>query len=96
MKLQDKLQEIRDKFVPCNCDEAYKSRGLTAPDCPQCFTDVEEAMIAFAKYCCELQRQSDAEKATITPLSGIGFINFSQKMVDKNSILNAPLITDEL
>jgi len=30
-----KLKEMI-RAIPCTCDEAYKSRGLTAPDCPRC------------------------------------------------------------
>lgn len=25
-----------DKTMPCNCIPAYKDRGLSAPDCPNC------------------------------------------------------------
>ncbi|HDY88086.1 MAG TPA: hypothetical protein ENH82_08245 [bacterium] len=32
MNIEQKVKNLID----CNCDEAYKSRGLSAPDCPQC------------------------------------------------------------
>jgi hypothetical protein len=31
----EKLKEMI-RIIPCTCDEAYRSRGLTAPDCPRC------------------------------------------------------------
>ena len=43
--LEEKLAEARleiEKYkemirvIPCTCDEAYKNRRLTAPDCPRC------------------------------------------------------------
>lgn len=42
--MPDRREEIAKKHVPCRCDEAYKSRGLSAPDCPFHSTDPEEAM----------------------------------------------------
>ena len=54
---------------------------------------VNEAMIAFAAYCCDRQRESDAEAAetkTVNP----GYMEMD--VVDKSSILNNKLITDEL
>jgi len=45
----DKKTEIALKYVTCRCDEAYKSRGLTAPDCPYHSTDPESAMDEWAE-----------------------------------------------
>jgi hypothetical protein len=41
-------EEIAKKYVPCRCDTAYTSRGLTAPDCPYHSTDPEAAMDEWA------------------------------------------------
>ena len=32
--VRELLRMIDD--IPCTCDIAYKSRGLSAPDCPRC------------------------------------------------------------
>jgi len=32
----EKVGEEIDKIMPCSCHEAYKSRRLSAPDCPNC------------------------------------------------------------
>lgn len=42
-------EELALTYVPCRCDEAYKSRGLTAPDCPYHSTDPETAMDVYAQ-----------------------------------------------
>lgn len=39
-----KAEEIAIKYGLCDCNEAYKSRGLTAPDCPLHAYSVIEAM----------------------------------------------------
>lgn len=41
-------EETAKDFGLCNCDEAYTSRGLTAPDCPWHSSATEEAMEAYA------------------------------------------------
>lgn len=53
-------EQIAKIYIPCRCDVAYTSRGLSAPDCPYHSTDPEMAMeewakqqaIAFVKYNC--------------------------------------------
>ena len=37
-QLEEENQKLKEmiRAIPCTCDEAYKSRGLTAPDCPRC------------------------------------------------------------
>jgi len=42
-------EEIAKIYVPCRCDVAYASRGLSAPDCPYHSTDPEMAMEEWAK-----------------------------------------------
>ncbi len=32
--LKDTLEMING--IPCHCNDGYKSRGLTDPDCPRC------------------------------------------------------------
>ena len=34
--LANQIAKIIDKIMPCNCHVAYISRGLQAPDCPNC------------------------------------------------------------
>jgi hypothetical protein len=43
-------EEILEEYVTCNCDPAYKDRGLVAPDCPLCsmHSCYIEAMEAYA------------------------------------------------
>lgn len=45
-------EEIAKKFVPCRCDVAYTSRGMTAPDCPFHSTDPEAAMDEYGTQMC--------------------------------------------
>lgn len=54
-------EEIALKYGLCNCDEAYTSRGLTAPDCHWHSTAVDEAMDEYAKELL-LSLKSDIEK----------------------------------
>lgn len=44
-------KEQVENLIECNCDEMYKSRGLSAPDCPQCnyAEDVIKLMESYAK-----------------------------------------------
>lgn len=97
IKLQDKLQEIKDEIA-----RKYDAASWLNIQLRLYFGDLEadefdkienEAMIAFAAYCCERQRESDAEAAetkTVNP----GYMEMD--VVDKSSILNNKLITDEL
>jgi len=55
----DKKTEIALKYVTCRCDEAYKSRGLTAPDCPYHSTDPESAMDEWAELFAEFIREGE-------------------------------------
>lgn len=41
-------EEIALSLGLCNCDEAYTSRGMTAPDCPLHAFAIEEAMEEYA------------------------------------------------
>ena len=50
MNIEQKVKNLID----CNCDEAYKSRGLSAPDCPQC---------NYAEYVIELMKSYAKEHA---------------------------------
>lgn len=50
-------KEIAIKYGLCNCDEAYTSRGLTAPDCPLHGFAVEEAMEEYAQSVAEDLRE---------------------------------------
>ncbi len=34
--LRETAEKAANRFLLCHCDEAYKSRGLTQPDCPRC------------------------------------------------------------
>ena len=47
-----KMLQEAEATMPCNCGEAYTSRGLTAPDCPRCNYgcdwDAAKALIAKA------------------------------------------------
>ena len=43
------IDEIGKKHFPCECDEIYLSRKLTAPDCPYHAFDWESAMTEYAK-----------------------------------------------
>lgn len=59
----------------------------------------KKAMIAFAAYCCERQRESDAEKAKTKDeklITGqVWPMFYTKTVVDKSSILNNKLITDD-
>lgn len=60
---------------------------------------IDEATLEYAKQCCEAQRESDAANARVTNL--FGFLDDKSEavnnvQVDRNSILNNPLITDNL
>ncbi len=48
------IEEQVKNLIDCNCDEAYKSRGLSAPDCPQC---------NYAEYVVELAESYAKERA---------------------------------
>lgn len=60
----DKLKEIRDKYIVCNCDPYYKQRGLSSPYCIYCNTDDEVIQIQSETY--QLSRDEVIE--IITPL----------------------------
>lgn len=49
----------------CSCDEAYTSRGLTAPDCAWCnnVDGILEAMKEYAKNCLNLAAERVELKA---------------------------------
>lgn len=47
--MADRREEIALKLGLCKCDEAYTSRGLTAPDCPYHSMCVSEAMDEYSK-----------------------------------------------
>jgi len=32
--MKKEIEKIIDAFMPCNCADDYKKRGLIAPDCP--------------------------------------------------------------
>ena len=43
--MRDYLLGLVRNAYPCSCDEAYKSRGLTAPDCFHCVPLAEAAAL---------------------------------------------------
>lgn len=53
------LQEEIPKYIPCTCDEIYKSRGLEAPDCPyhNYSDDIERLARLYAEAKCKEQRE---------------------------------------
>lgn len=73
-------EEIAFHFGLCTCDEVYKSRDMSAPDCPWHSQAVEEAMIEYATEACKEQRKICERVAMKSNIHD----------VDKN-ILNAPL-----
>lgn len=97
MKLQDKLQEIKDEVAVKHGYIHWKklmySMGRSAIEQYE-----NEAMITFAAYCCERQRESDAEKAKTKDeklITGqVWPMFYTKTVVDKSSILNNKLITD--
>lgn len=87
IKLQDKLQELLYEQRSYRYTYFGNEKRLELTE-----TDIKKAMIAFAAYCCERQRESDAEAAetkTVNP----GYMEMD--VVDKSSILNNKLITDD-
>lgn len=54
-----KLQEIGNQYITCTCDEAYKSRGLIAPDCAFHNADWESVAVHYASH---LLQQREADK----------------------------------
>ncbi len=48
--MDNKIQEIGLKYFQCNCGEMYKSRNLSAPDCPHHSLEWEEACKEYASY----------------------------------------------
>lgn len=74
-------EEIASALGSCTCDEAYKTRNLTAPDCACCnFSEgVEELLEKKVKEALEL-----ATKITFTEWSALAepinvFLNSEQK-----------------
>lgn len=59
------LQEEVPKYIPCTCEEIYKSRGLEAPDCPyhNYSDDIERLARLYAEAKCKEQRELCAECA---------------------------------
>lgn len=60
-----KLEEIALKYGLCNCNEAYTSRNLTAPDCPFHAFAIQEAMEEYAKECIESSLKKASENLSI-------------------------------
>ena len=52
--------ELR-RLIPCTCDEAYTSRGLTAPDCPwhNYGEDVQDLFDQRDQRIAELEAEND-------------------------------------
>lgn len=75
-------EEIALSFGLCTCDEMYKSRNLSAPDCPWHSQSVEEAMIEYATEACREQVRLCLIE------SGINAPDFSKVYA---AIANAPL-----
>lgn len=46
--------------LPCNCDDAYKSRKLSAPDCPKC--NYQDTIEIDVMAWCLLQIEKDRER----------------------------------
>lgn len=90
----DTLEEIAYQFGLCNCDEAYKNRGLTAPDCPWHAFAIEEAMKEACRQACEEQRQICYDNAKITVMdvkSAATGKAIHMALVSGESIKEAPL-----
>lgn len=108
IKLQDKLQEMQNEVCLRITGVYWSQLLITFADgkiTHQQVRDVQrEVSIAFASYCCERQRESDSKAATWdAPLeslllnqNGDYVVKQTDISVDKDSILNNPLITDEL
>ena len=49
--------------LPCQCDEAYTSRGLKQPDCPRCqwAEEVQDWLEAYARQQVEAFRERAAQ-----------------------------------
>jgi hypothetical protein len=49
-KLEEQNKQLLDMInvIPCTCDDAYKDRGLIAPDCPRC-NYIDEDLITGKK-----------------------------------------------
>lgn len=78
-------EEIAIHFGLCTCGEEYKSRNLSAPDCPWHSMSVEEAMKEYAKEACEQQKRI-CRLETKIEIKGSFMAG-----IDEQSILNAPL-----
>ena len=50
--MSDRREQIALKLGLCNCGDEYKSRGLTAPDCPYHAFAISEAMDEYMKEVC--------------------------------------------
>lgn len=56
-----------------------------------------EAILEYAKQCCEAQRESDALAARIKyTFQDMGYGKSEKYFINKDSILNNPLITDKV
>lgn len=100
MKLQDKLQEIQNE-VCLRITGVYWSQLLVVfvdgKIKPKQIREIQkEISLAFAAYCCDRQRESDAEAATTrTVRSHSEYLKPQTVIVSKSSILNNKLITDD-
>lgn len=64
-KAMSRLEEIALEYGLCNCDEAYKNRNLTAPDCPFHAFAVSEAMEQYAREVAQASLERASDKAEI-------------------------------
>ena len=45
VKLEIKKAVNEMSEMPCNCESAYKDRGLSSPDCPKCNWDYSDEIL---------------------------------------------------
>jgi hypothetical protein len=97
--MSKRLEEIALEHGLCNCDEAYKNRNLTAPDCPFHAFAVSEAMEQYAREVAQASLERAIEDALIVCNYEDKEKDFTDEhsgwfyFVDKQSITNPDNIT---
>lgn len=82
MTTEEKVKNL----IECNCDEAYKSRGLSAPDCPQCnyaedvIELIKQIAVGFLMWDEGVNNPTDIDKQ----MYGAMYIEFINQQIESN------------
>lgn len=82
-------EQILEGYVSCNCDAAYKDRGLRAPDCPlcsmhSCYLDaMKEYAIQVVDRIMEAEHQHNLYNGTSVNAVASEWINKVKQQIDE-------------